>query len=153
MHHKILATLVLASALLLPIPSSSADDAPELILAQALVAEGGFNLSDDHRAIVSVLRYRQTLPAHRRTLADVARAYCAIFRARVKSERQARILALKWEQFPAGIRALARMAVEGAPIANPCMNLAIHWGSRTDSSPLPIVDCGNTGNIFRGPPL
>ena len=134
--------------------SARADDESELLMAQALSAEAGFRAGDDHYAIIHVLRYRASLSrfSRERGIVGMARAYCAIFRMRVKNRRQQEILAMKLEDFPREIRVLARKAVNGEDVPNPCQNLAIHWGSRTDNSPLPVVNCGHTGNIFRGPP-
>jgi len=136
---------------------------PALLLAQGLIAEAGWTLHDDHRAIPWVLARRATLPAFRRTEQPEIAAllgYVSAFKCfgrRCDTERMQRMRSLTWELIDArapGIGRLARSWVRGQRHNDPCPQ-AWHWGSHADSqnSPLAVVTCGRTTNRFLGQPL
>jgi hypothetical protein len=135
---------------------------PALLLAQALIAEAGWTLHDDHKAIPWVIVRRATLPAFRRAEnpeVAVLLGYISAFKCygrRCDTERMRRMRSLSWPLLEArapGIARLARGWFGGQRHNDPCPG-AWHWGSHADgaNSPLPIVACGRTTNLFLGEP-
>jgi hypothetical protein len=143
-------------------PRETGRDDPALLLAQALVAEAGWTLHDDHKAIPWVIVRRATLPAFRRAAqpeVEVLLRYVSAFRCfgrACDTERMGRMRSLSWAVLDARAPEIARLArawFEGERHNDPCPG-AWHWGSHADGrgSPLPIVSCGRTTNLFLGEP-
>lgn len=144
-------------------PRDTGRNDPALLLAQGLIAEAGWTLHDDHRAIPWVLARRATLPAFRRADQPEIAAllgYVSAFKCHKRdcdTERMRRMRSLTWELIDArapGIARIARSWVRGERHTDPCP-AAWHWGSHVDSrnSPLAIVTCGRTTNRFLGRPV
>lgn len=141
-------------------PRVTADEDPALLLAQALVAEAGWTVQADHVAIPYVVTRRASLPAFRHAAKpenEVLLAYVSAFRCYGRpcdTERMGRMRSLTWPVLEARAPALSRLAkawVRGDRPDDPCP-AAWHWGSHQDgqNSPLPIVSCGQTSNLFLG---
>jgi hypothetical protein len=144
-------------------PRETGRNDPALLLAQGLIAEAGWTLHDDHRAIPWVLARRATLPAFRRAERPEIAAllgYVSAFKCygrNCDTERMQRMRSLTWALIDArapGIARIARAWVRGERHTDPCP-AAWHWGSHVDSqnSPLAIVTCGRTTNRFLGKPV
>ena len=141
-------------------PRDTANEDPALLLAQALVAEAGWTFQADHVAIPYVVSRRATLPAFRHATQpqnEVLLAYVSAFRCYGRpcdTERMGRMRSLTWPILETRAPALARLAkawVRGDRPTDPCP-AAWHWGSHHDGrdSPLPIISCGVTSNLFLG---
>lgn len=140
----------------------------ERTLAQCLIAEAGSHLRADHPAILHVLRRRATLAAFgpRATDHRVARAYCAIFKARTPTTRQAAIRSWDWsrlERTSPGVTQLVREWTAGGVVADTCAEPAWDWGARTDVTAVRpgwvldsrrqlrrVVSCEGSANVFLG---
>ena len=144
-------------------PRETGRNDPALLLAQGLIAEAGWTLHDDHRAIPWVLARRATLPAFRRAERPEIAAllgYVSAFKCHGRNcdtERMQRMRSLTWALINArapGIARIARAWTLGDRHNDPCPE-AWHWGSHVDSrnSPLAIVTCGRTTNLFLGRPV
>jgi hypothetical protein len=143
-------------------PRDTANQDPALLLAQALVAEAGWTIQADHVAIPYVIRRRSTLPAFRNAphpQNEVLLNYVSAFKCYDRpcdDERKARMRSLTWPVLEARAPAIAKLAREwtdGTLPTDPCPS-AWQWGSHEDGrdSPLPIVSCGTTSNLFLGRP-
>ena len=142
-------------------PRETARRDPALLLAQALIAEAGWTVRNDHVAILYVLLRRSTLPAFQRDdgllpECRVALAYVRAFHPRgALSDRQRRMRALDWpllEERAPGVARLTRGWVAGTRPPDPCAGRAWHWGSRVDTRGMPTLGCGD-GNRFVGAPV
>lgn len=143
-------------------PRDTANEDPALLYAQALVAESGWTLQADHVAILHVIRRRSTLPAFRNAEHpenEVLLNYVSAFKCFGRpcdDERRARMRSLTWEVLDVRAPRIANLARDWAAgnlPTDPCPS-AWQWGSHEDgrNSPLPIVSCGSTSNLFLGRP-
>lgn len=142
------------------------DEETRMLLVKMLVGEAGYEEVADHPAMLGVLVKRNQLPAWRgKGIAELAQAYSAVVReglpVNINRERAARVTR---ETAPAGIMQLVDSLGDGVPlvpcrmawvpgmVCDPCRGRAVHWGSVQDSrgSPLPVVACGRTRNVFLG---
>ena len=125
------------------------------VLSRALIAEAGERVTPDHVAILHVLERRRQLPAYRdATLAEVAMRYCAIYRVRHPSPRQAELLRADLGELT--LRAprvveLVEAWLRGRRPRDPCRGRPLHWGSVSDArgSRRVRASCAKgTGNVF-----
>jgi len=120
-------------------------------VARCLVAED--ERGTDWPAILDVLERRGA--SHGMSAAAVARAYCAVHRARVPSSRQARIRALPDAHPSPRLAAVYQRALEAAAAGWPGTCAAEHWGAATGDDYARAVGagwtrvrCGETRNAF-----
>ena len=128
---------------------------PALILARALVAEAGYSPRADHPAILHVLRRRSW---RKDPVGDalLALQYCSVFHAGVTTPQTDTLRHASMEYLRANapdVVLLAEQWTAGAEMADPCLGVAIHWGSPEDIERKAIgmrsrVPCGDTANIF-----
>ena len=120
-------------------------------VARCLVAED--ERGTDWPAILDVLERRGA--QHGMSAAAVARAYCAVHRARVPSSRLARIRALPDAHPSPRLAAVYQRALEAAAAGGPGTCAAEHWGAATGDDYARAVGagwtrvaCGVTRNAF-----
>lgn len=148
---------VLIAICLSIVGTAHAQDVAAEVLSRALVAEAGERVTPDHVAILHVLERRTHLPAFRgASIADVALRYCAIYRVRAPSKRQAALLALDLlglERRAPAVVELVREWLAGRRPRDPCRGQAWHWGSHDDargSKRIRAQCAGGTRNVFLG---
>ena len=120
-------------------------------VARCLVAED--ERGSDWGAILDVLERRGA--AHGMSASAMARAYCAVHRARSPSARQARIRALPDAAPSPRLAGVYERALEAAAAGGPGTCAAEHWGAATGDDYARAVGagwtrvtCGETRNAF-----
>lgn len=147
------------------------EDRDNLVLAQCLLAEAGWNSPRDYAAILHTLQYRiNNIPAWSgRSLGQIARQYCVALRHRnTANARHLWIREMTWakmtrapEFFPASLN-FSRYSrhwdnirefvvrFKAGQVENPCDSTPEQWGSRQDPHPAHWrrLNCGNTNNVY-----
>lgn len=161
-----LALLALNLVFVLPLHAVMWPEETRLLLLKVLVGEAGYEEVADHPAILGVLAKRNQLPAWRgKDIAELAQVYSAVVREGLPTNaNRARAARVTRESAPEQIMQLVDALGDGTPlvpcrgawapgmVCDPCRGRAVHWGSVQDShsSPLPVVACGRTRNVFLG---
>lgn len=166
------AVSVAAAAVVPPVASAGLwdvwDEDTRLTVVKVMVGEAGYNLAPDHPAMIAVLLRRNELPFWRgKAVREVAMAYSmAVKEGLPPNENRTRTALVTRGSAPGEIMDLVDAIGDGAPlhpcdrtwapgmICDPCRGRALHWGSLHDArqSPLPLVQCGRTHNVFLGEP-
>ncbi len=99
----------------------------------------------DWKAIPWVLLRRHRMQRRGWTFSEQIRLYSRLDRG-PRTPRQRRI----WERPNPRAVALVDLWARGE-VPDPCP-LAVHWAGPGVFSPLPVVDCGDTSNVYRAAP-
>lgn len=147
------------------------EEQDNLILAQCLLAEAGWNSPRDYAAILFTLQYRiNNIPAWRgRRLGEIAKQYCVALRhSNTRNARHLWIREMTWakmnrapESFPSSLNfsrysrqwdMIREFVVQfkAGLVENPCDSIPEQWGSQQDPHPAHWrrMNCGNTHNVY-----
>lgn len=128
-----------------PVPRSEWTDEARLVLAQAILVEGGGQI--DAHAIPFVLARRWKAQRRGWSWAAQIRRYSRPLALGPRTPRQHRILSASWHQLPRRVRNIV-LRFEAGVLRDPCP-LAAGWGSRAFFNPPPHLRvCHGASNVF-----